>query len=99
MCNERKNDLASELFTADHQFHDPQVPAENGPAALRGVQAGDLDRIRGRMKSWCRCFGPGRSLRLVLGGDRLSGQYAAGGAGWRLPGWVGSESEASYRAE
>jgi steroid delta-isomerase-like uncharacterized protein len=34
MCNERKNDLASELFTADHQFHDPQVAAENGPAGV-----------------------------------------------------------------
>jgi steroid delta-isomerase-like uncharacterized protein len=34
MCNERKNDLASELFTADHQFHDPQIAAENGPAGV-----------------------------------------------------------------
>jgi steroid delta-isomerase-like uncharacterized protein len=34
MCNERKNDLASELFTADHQMHDPQVPAPPGPDGM-----------------------------------------------------------------
>jgi hypothetical protein len=33
---------------------------------------------------WCRCFGPARSLGLVLGGGRLGGQYAGGGAGRRL---------------
>ena len=32
MCNERKNELATELFTADHVMHDPQVPA--GPARI-----------------------------------------------------------------
>ena len=31
MNNERKNELAPELFTADHRFHDPQVPADDGP--------------------------------------------------------------------
>jgi steroid delta-isomerase-like uncharacterized protein len=34
MCNERKNELAEELFTPDHRFHDPQVPAANGPAGV-----------------------------------------------------------------
>ena len=34
MNNERKNELAAELFTADHQFHDPQVPGGVGPAAM-----------------------------------------------------------------
>jgi steroid delta-isomerase-like uncharacterized protein len=34
MCNERKNELAADLFTADHQLHDPQVPTDDGP---RGV--------------------------------------------------------------
>jgi hypothetical protein len=29
----------------------------------------------------------------------LAGQLARGGDGWRLPGWVGSEREASERAE
>jgi len=34
MCNERKNDLAPELFTADHEMHDPQVPAPRGPEGM-----------------------------------------------------------------
>ena len=37
MCNERKNDLAPELFTADHQLHDPQIPAGVGPEAVAEV--------------------------------------------------------------
>jgi steroid delta-isomerase-like uncharacterized protein len=37
MCNERKNELASELFTADHQMHDPQVPAGPGPRGMAEV--------------------------------------------------------------
>jgi hypothetical protein len=51
------------------------------------------------MRLWCRCFGPVRSLDLVLGVGRLGGQFAGGVAGQRLLGWVGSEGEASYRAE
>jgi steroid delta-isomerase-like uncharacterized protein len=31
MCNERKNELAPDLFTAGHKFHDPQVPTPDGP--------------------------------------------------------------------
>jgi steroid delta-isomerase-like uncharacterized protein len=34
MCNERKNDLAPELFTADHVMHDPQVPTAVGPQGM-----------------------------------------------------------------
>jgi steroid delta-isomerase-like uncharacterized protein len=34
MNNERKNELADELFTADHVMHDPQVPCGVGPAAM-----------------------------------------------------------------
>jgi len=34
MCNSRRNDLAEELFTDDHQMHDPQVPAGIGPAGM-----------------------------------------------------------------
>ena len=34
MCNERKNELAPELFTADHRMHDPQVPAGDGPDGM-----------------------------------------------------------------
>jgi steroid delta-isomerase-like uncharacterized protein len=34
LCNERKNELADELFTPDHRMHDPQVPAADGPAGV-----------------------------------------------------------------
>src|SRR3954466_2395922 len=37
MNNERKNELASELFTANHKFHDPQVPAPDGPDGVAAV--------------------------------------------------------------
>jgi steroid delta-isomerase-like uncharacterized protein len=34
MNNGRKNELAPELFTADHKFHDPQVPTSDGPQGV-----------------------------------------------------------------
>jgi len=34
MCNERKNDLAAELFAAGHVMHDPQVPTADGPEGM-----------------------------------------------------------------
>jgi steroid delta-isomerase-like uncharacterized protein len=37
MCNERKNELAPEIFTANHRMHDPQVPAGEGPEAMAAV--------------------------------------------------------------
>jgi steroid delta-isomerase-like uncharacterized protein len=37
MCNERKNELAPELFASDHTLHDPQVPAEDGPEGMAAV--------------------------------------------------------------
>ena len=37
MNNERKNELAGELFTDDHVMHDPQVPAGVGPAGMADV--------------------------------------------------------------
>jgi predicted ester cyclase len=37
MNNERKNELAGELFTADHRMHDPQVPCEDGPDGIAAV--------------------------------------------------------------
>jgi len=39
MNNERKNELAAELFTADHQMHDPQVPTPVGPAGMASTVA------------------------------------------------------------
>jgi steroid delta-isomerase-like uncharacterized protein len=37
MCNGRRNELASEIFAADHTMHDPQVPAGPGPAGMAEV--------------------------------------------------------------
>jgi predicted ester cyclase len=34
MCNQRKNEIAPELFTMDHQMHDPQVPTAPGPQGV-----------------------------------------------------------------
>jgi steroid delta-isomerase-like uncharacterized protein len=34
MNNGRKNEIAPDLFTADHKFHDPQVPAGIGPQGV-----------------------------------------------------------------
>lgn len=34
MNNDRKNELASELFTDDHRMHDPQVPTADGPQGM-----------------------------------------------------------------
>ena len=37
MNNGRKNEVAGELFTADHTMHDPQVPADDGPEGMVAV--------------------------------------------------------------
>src|SRR3954451_2593826 len=37
MCNERKNELAPELFTTSHKLHDPQVPGPDGPDGMAAV--------------------------------------------------------------
>ncbi len=34
MNNGRHNELAGELFTEDHELHDPQVPAQRGPEGI-----------------------------------------------------------------
>ena len=34
MNNDRKNELASELFTDDHRMHGPQVPTADGPQGM-----------------------------------------------------------------
>jgi steroid delta-isomerase-like uncharacterized protein len=47
MNNERKNDLAGELFTADHVFHDPQVPAGVGPQGVADVVAVYQEGVNG----------------------------------------------------
>jgi steroid delta-isomerase-like uncharacterized protein len=39
MCNDRKNELASELFAEGHQMHDPQVPTADGPKGMADTVA------------------------------------------------------------
>jgi len=47
MNNERKNDLASELFTTDHVLHDPQVPAAPGPQGMADVVSVYQEGVKG----------------------------------------------------
>ncbi len=47
MCNERKNELADELFTADHVMHDPQVPTGVGPAGMADTVRVYQDAVNG----------------------------------------------------
>src|SRR6476619_4949356 len=47
MNNERKNDLAGELFTDDHKFHDPQIHVADGPAAVAATVAVYQDGLDG----------------------------------------------------
>ena len=44
MNNDRKLELAADLFTSDHKFHDPQVPTPDGPVAL------DWRKIDGKLR-------------------------------------------------
>jgi steroid delta-isomerase-like uncharacterized protein len=37
MCNQRRNDIAAEIFSADHVNHDPQVPSPDGPDGMAQV--------------------------------------------------------------
>jgi len=37
MCNERKNEIAGEVFAPEHRLHDPQVPGGSGPQAMAEV--------------------------------------------------------------
>lgn len=47
MNNGRKNELATELFAADHVFHDPQVPAGPGPQGVVDVVKPYQDAVQG----------------------------------------------------
>ena len=47
MCNERKNDLAAELFTPGHEMHDPQVPAGKGPDGMAQTIAVYQENVEG----------------------------------------------------
>ena len=47
MNNERKNELAPELFTESHVMHDPQVPAGKGPQGMADVVKTYQDGVDG----------------------------------------------------
>ena len=47
MCNERKNELAPELFAADHKFHDPQVPTPDGPDGVTQAVSAYQEGVEG----------------------------------------------------
>jgi steroid delta-isomerase-like uncharacterized protein len=47
MNNDQKLELAPELFTADHQMHDPQVPAPDGPDGMAAVVKVYQDSVQG----------------------------------------------------
>jgi steroid delta-isomerase-like uncharacterized protein len=47
MCNGRKNELASELFTQDYVMHDPQVPSRPGPDGMAEVVAVYQEGVEG----------------------------------------------------
>lgn len=37
VCNQQKLNVADELFSADHVYHDPQAPTGNGPEGVKQV--------------------------------------------------------------
>jgi steroid delta-isomerase-like uncharacterized protein len=47
MNNDRKLDLASDLFTSNHQMHDPQVPTADGPAGMAATVKVYQDAVEG----------------------------------------------------
>ena len=47
MNNDRKLEIAEELFTADHQMHDPQVPTAVGPKGMADTVKVYQDGVEG----------------------------------------------------
>ena len=47
MNNDRKLELAPDLFTADHKMHDPQVPADDGPDGMAATVKVYQDGVQG----------------------------------------------------
>jgi steroid delta-isomerase-like uncharacterized protein len=47
MNNGRKLELAPELFTADHEMHDPQVPTPTGPHGIAATVKVYQDGVNG----------------------------------------------------
>jgi steroid delta-isomerase-like uncharacterized protein len=47
ICNAKKLHLASEVFTPDYLYHDPQIPGVAGPKAMIEVIRAYRDNVRG----------------------------------------------------
>jgi steroid delta-isomerase-like uncharacterized protein len=47
MNNDRKLDLAADLFTTDHKMHDPQVPTADGPQGMADTVRVYQDGVEG----------------------------------------------------
>ncbi|MFC9836575.1 ester cyclase [Rhodococcus sp. NPDC127530] len=47
MNNDRKNEIAVELFSSDHEMHDPQVPGGPGPAGMVAAISAYQDGVDG----------------------------------------------------
>lgn len=47
MCNGRHNEIASEIFSQQHRFHDPQVPGADGPSGMAEVVRPYQDSLDG----------------------------------------------------
>ena len=37
MCNQRKLNIADELFASNHEYHDPQCPVRPGPEGMKDL--------------------------------------------------------------
>jgi steroid delta-isomerase-like uncharacterized protein len=69
MCNGRQNGLAPELFTADHELHDPQIPAGNGPQGVADTVSTYQEGVDGH---W-------QIEDLFSGGDRVVVRWTGSG--------------------
>lgn len=47
MCNGRHNEIAPEIFSRQHRFHDPQVPGSDGPGDMTEVVRPYQDSLDG----------------------------------------------------
>src|SRR5262245_39934449 len=50
ICNGKRFDLANEVFTSDSQYHDPQVPADQGPQAMCDIVKVYQDGVEGHWR-------------------------------------------------
>ena len=63
VCNQRRLDIADEILTDDHEYHDPNVPSEPGPNGMANVVKVYQDGVEGH---WA-------VHEIVDAGDRVTG--------------------------